>query len=114
MPRLFTSEIAAFYKDNYSNKGIKIIKGTVAVGFDSWQFYGDNVSKTILFGDNNPESPKPKFGTYWINNGEVVGVFLESGTPDENKAIAKVRNVQPQVQDVEVLKKEGVEFASKI
>lgn len=35
MPRLFTPEIAAFYEGFYANKGIKIIKGTVAVGFDS-------------------------------------------------------------------------------
>lgn len=33
MPRLFTAEIAAFYEGYYANKGIKIIKGTVAVGF---------------------------------------------------------------------------------
>ena len=35
MPRLFTSGIAAFYEGYYANKGIKIIKGTVAVGFDT-------------------------------------------------------------------------------
>lgn len=33
MPRLFTADIAAFYEGYYANKGIKIIKGTVAVGF---------------------------------------------------------------------------------
>lgn len=33
MPRLFTAEIAAFYEGYYANKGVKIIKGTVAVGF---------------------------------------------------------------------------------
>lgn len=35
MPRLFTSGIAAFYESYYANKGIKIIKGTVAVGFSA-------------------------------------------------------------------------------
>lgn len=35
VPRLFTSGIAAFYEGYYANKGIKIIKGTVAVGFTS-------------------------------------------------------------------------------
>lgn len=35
MPRLFTAGIAAFYEGYYANKGIKIIKGTVAVGFDA-------------------------------------------------------------------------------
>lgn len=33
VPRLFTAEIAAFYEGYYANKGVKIIKGTVAVGF---------------------------------------------------------------------------------
>lgn len=35
VPRLFTSGIAAFYEGYYKNKGINIIKGTVAVGFTS-------------------------------------------------------------------------------
>ncbi|MQL98477.1 hypothetical protein Taro_031184 [Colocasia esculenta] len=236
MPRLFTSGIAAFYEGYYENKGIKIIKGTVAVGFDansngdvtavklkdgrvldadivvvgvggrplttlfkgqieeekggiktdaffktsvpgvyavgdmatfplklynelrrvehvdharksaeqavkaikanegvgsveeydylpyfysrafdlSWQFYGDNVGDTVLFGDNNPSSEKPKFGSYWVKDGKVVGAFLESGTPDENKAIAHVAKVQPAVQSLDQLASEGITFASKI
>ncbi|KAL9678544.1 hypothetical protein QQ045_016388 [Rhodiola kirilowii] len=236
MPRLFTAEIAAFYEGYYANKGIQIIKGTVAVGFDSdesgavknvklkdgrvldadivivgvggrplvtlfkgqieeekggiktdaffktsvpdvyavgdvatfpmkiyndirrvehvdharksaeqavkaikaseegktveeydylpyfysrsfdlsWQFYGDNVGDTVLFGDNNPLTPNAKFGTYWIKEGKIVGAFLESGTPEENKALAKVARVQPPVENVEQLKVEGLSFASKI
>lgn len=217
MPRLFTREIASFYEGYYANKGIKIIKGTVAVAFDcdaygevkavklkdgtvleadivvvgvgakplielfkgqvdeakggiktdgffatddpdvyavgdvatfpvklysdmrriehvyharksaeqavkaikaseeersipeydylpyvysrafnlSWTFYGDNVGDPVLFGDNNPASAKPKFGTVWIKNGKIVGVFLEGGTAEENKAIAQIARVQP-------------------
>ncbi|KAG6769694.1 hypothetical protein POTOM_025355 [Populus tomentosa] len=189
MPRLFTAGIAAFYEGYYANKGVKIIKGTVAVGFNadsngevkevklkdgrvleadivvvgvggrplttlfkgqveeekggikaiksneegktidvydylpffysrsfdlSWQFYGDNVGDAVLFGDNDPASPKPKFGSYWIKDGKVVGVFLEGGTPDENKAIAKVARVQPPVENLDVLTKEGLSFACKI
>ncbi|XP_022743949.1 monodehydroascorbate reductase, seedling isozyme-like [Durio zibethinus] len=34
-PRLFTPGVAAFYEGHYANKGIKMIKGTVAVGFTS-------------------------------------------------------------------------------
>nr|ADF43731.1 monodehydroascorbate reductase [Lilium longiflorum] len=236
MPRLFTAEIAAFYEGYYANKGIKIIKGTVAVGFDSdangdvtavklkdgrvldadivvvgvggrplttlfkgqveeekggiktdgffktsitdvyavgdvatfplklyneirrvehvdharksaehavkaikansegkpiveydylpffysrtfdlsWQFYGDNVGDSVLFGDADPTSAKPKFGSYWIKDGKVVGAFLESGSPDENKAIAKVARLQPAVADPKQLITEGLNFASKI
>lgn len=33
--RLFTAEIASFYEGYYANKGIKIIKGTVATGFST-------------------------------------------------------------------------------
>lgn len=80
----------------------------------SWQFYGDNVGDAVLFGDNDPASPKPKFGSYWIKDGKVVGVFLEGGTPDENKAIAKVARVQPPVENSDVLTKEGLSFACKI
>ncbi|KAJ6798399.1 monodehydroascorbate reductase-like [Iris pallida] len=236
MPRLFTPDIASFYEGYYANKGVKIIKGTVAVGFDSdangdvtavklkdgrvldadivvvgvgakplttlfkgqleeekggiktdsyfkasipdvyavgdvatfpmkmynemrrvehvdharksaeqavkaikaseeaklieeydylpffysrsfdlsWQFYGDNVGDAVIFGDNDPASAKPKFGAYWIKDGKVVGAFLEAGSPEENKAIAKVAKVQPAVKDIELLKKEGLVFASKI
>ncbi|KAL5974608.1 Monodehydroascorbate reductase 3, cytosolic [Asimina triloba] len=236
MPRLFTADIAAFYESYYSEKGIKITKGTVAVGFDSdekgevkavklkdgrvldadivivgvggrpltvlfkgqvqeekggiktdaffktsvpdvyavgdvatfplklfddlrrvehvdharksaeqavkaikaseegkaideydylpyfysrafdlaWQFYGDNVGDTVLFGDKDASVAKPKFGTYWIKDGKVVGAFLEGGTPEENEAIAKVARVQPPVENVEQLATEGIGFASKI
>lgn len=80
----------------------------------SWQFYGDNVGETVVFGDNDPASSSHKFGTYWIKDGKVVGAFLESGTPDENKAIAKVARVQPAAESLDQLSKEGLGFASKI
>ncbi|CAH9071706.1 unnamed protein product [Cuscuta epithymum] len=236
MPRLFTAEIAAFYEEYYKNKGVKIIKGTVASGFVSdtngevkevllkdgrvleadivvvgvggrplttlfkgqieeekgglktdgffktnvpdvyavgdvatfplklynelrrvehvdharksaeqavkaiyasqqgtsidaydylpyfysrafdlsWQFYGDNVGETVLFGDNDPKSTSHKFGQYWIQNGKVVGAFLESGTPEENKAVSKVARDQPSVLSLEELAREGLNFAAKI
>lgn len=80
----------------------------------SWQFYGDNVGETVLFGDNNPTSPTHKFGTYWIKDGKVIGVFLESGTAEENSAIAKLARVQPPVDNLDQLAKEGIAFAAKI
>ncbi|KAI4318841.1 hypothetical protein MLD38_032503 [Melastoma candidum] len=80
----------------------------------SWQFYGDNVGDAVLFGDNSPTSPKPKFGTYWIKDGKVVGAFLEGGNPEENKAIARVARLQPQAKSLEHLKTEGLGFASNM
>nr|KJB81896.1 hypothetical protein B456_013G166500 [Gossypium raimondii] len=79
----------------------------------SWQFYGDNVGETLFFRDDNPLSPKPKFGSYWIKDGKIVGAFLEGGTPEENKAIAKVSRLNPPVENLDQLKKEGLSFASK-
>lgn len=67
-----------------------------------------------MFGDSDPSSAKPKFGSYWIKDGKVLGAFLEGGSPDENNAIAKVARAQPPVSSVEELKKEGLQFASKI
>lgn len=68
----------------------------------------------MLFGDNNPASPKPKFGTYWIKDGKIFGAFLEGGSPEENKAIAKVARVQPSIDNLDLLAEEGIAFASKI
>lgn len=35
MNHFFTAEMASFYEGYYANKGIKIIKGTVATGFNT-------------------------------------------------------------------------------
>lgn len=35
MPRLFTAGIAHFYEGYYANKGINLVKGTYAAGFDA-------------------------------------------------------------------------------
>ena len=35
VPRLFTAGIAHFYEGYYASKGINIVKGTVASGFDA-------------------------------------------------------------------------------
>ncbi|KAL5067732.1 hypothetical protein RYX36_018619 [Vicia faba] len=109
-----------FYGDNVVKKGNLVDKYDYlphlnSCSFDlSWQFYGDNVGETVLFGDNNPGSSKPKFGTYWIKDGKVVGAFLEGGTPDENEAIAKVARLMPAVVDVNQLATEGLSFAIKV
>ncbi|EPS59809.1 monodehydroascorbate reductase [Genlisea aurea] len=81
----------------------------------SWQFYGDNAGESVLFGDSQPTSPTHKFGSYWIKDGKVVGAFLESGSPQENKAIEKVARVQPAVVgSLDELAALGLAFASKI
>ncbi|XP_050368159.1 monodehydroascorbate reductase, seedling isozyme-like [Argentina anserina] len=81
----------------------------------SWTFYGDNVGDPVLFGDNNPASAKPKFGTAWIKNGKIVGVFLEGGTTEENEAIAQIARIQPPADKyLDRLRKGGYFFACKL
>ncbi|XP_042014499.1 monodehydroascorbate reductase [Salvia splendens] len=80
----------------------------------SWQFYGDNVGESVVFGDSSPTSSSHKFGSYWVKDGKVVGAFLESGSPEENKAIAKVAKVQPPADSLDKLASEGLTFASKV
>ncbi|GLT67339.1 hypothetical protein SLA2020_396550 [Shorea laevis] len=77
----------------------------------SWQFYGDNVGETKLFGDMNPSSPKPKFGCFWIKDGKVMGAFLESGSPRENDAIAKIARAQPSVENLNEFTKDDLPIA---
>ncbi|KAB5552293.1 hypothetical protein DKX38_009604 [Salix brachista] len=111
-------EIFAAIKSNEEGKTIDVydyLPFFYSRSFDlSWQFYGDNVGDAVLFGDNDPASPNPKFGSYWIKDGKVVGAFLEGGSPDENKAIAKVARVQPPAVNLDLLTKEGLSFACKI
>ncbi|KAH7428997.1 hypothetical protein KP509_09G026400 [Ceratopteris richardii] len=80
----------------------------------SWQFYGDNVGDLVVFGQRDPLVPKAKFGAYWIKDGRVMGAFLESGTPEENKAIAKVAKLRPEVESREALAASGLDFAINV
>jgi monodehydroascorbate reductase (NADH) len=59
-------------------------------------------------------SPGSKFGAYWVKDNKVLGAFLEGGSPDENKLIAKVAREQPTVENKEELLSLGLGFASKI
>ncbi|XP_031273478.1 uncharacterized protein LOC116131942 isoform X1 [Pistacia vera] len=70
----------------------------------SWHFYGETVGEVVLF--RNPASSVRKFGTYWIKEGKIVGAFLESGTLEENKMIAKVARLQPAIENLDVMTKE--------
>lgn len=85
----------------------------------SWQFYGDNVGDATTYGKKegwgrSQEGGKAKFGAYWVKGGKVVGAFLEGGSPDEFKQLAKVAREQPASPGSEALLSEGYGFASKI
>ncbi|CAI5961820.1 unnamed protein product [Closterium sp. NIES-65] len=82
----------------------------------SWQFYGDNVGDTVHYGLTDGKAAgdgAAKFGAYWVKDGKVVGAFLEGGSADENKAIAKTAQEQPAVGSLEALAGEGLGFALK-
>lgn len=73
----------------------------------SWQFYGDNVGDSVLFGDQIVG----KFGAFWVHNGRLVGAFLEGGSKVEYAALAKAARERPHVKDISMLKKQGLDFA---
>ena len=57
----------------------------------SWQFYGLALGSVVHYGDQS----SGKFGAFWVNDGKVVGGFLEGGSAEENNAIKKVAVEQP-------------------
>ncbi|GAB4823794.1 hypothetical protein N2152v2_010840 [Parachlorella kessleri] len=75
----------------------------------SWQFYGLGEGEVVLYGDRANGS---KFGAYWVKEGQVVGAFLESGSPEEFAGIKKVAQAQP-AAPVD-LAQQGLGFASKL
>ncbi|KAJ9564134.1 hypothetical protein OSB04_000100 [Centaurea solstitialis] len=76
----------------------------------SWRFYGDNVGEVVHFGDFNGT----KFGAYWVDNGRVVGCFLEGGEGADYDAIAEMIRAKPVVADMGELERQGVEFAAGV
>ncbi|KAI4348172.1 hypothetical protein L6164_008927 [Bauhinia variegata] len=76
----------------------------------SWQFYGDNLGEVIYYGDFSGGT----FGAYWVNQGHLVGSFLEGGTKDEYQAIAKATRLRPAVEDLAELEIQGLGFAVAI
>ena len=74
------------------------------------QLYGSNApdDEAVFFGDKS----KKKFGTFFVRKGKVVGAFMEGGSDEENKSLAKIAEAQPDApSDLASL---GVSFASKL
>lgn len=76
----------------------------------SWQFYGDNAGEVVHYGDFSGTT----FGAYWVNKGRLVGSFLEGGTKEEYEATAKATRLQPVVEDLAELERQGLGFALAI
>jgi monodehydroascorbate reductase (NADH) len=88
-------------------------RGVASYSQVSWVFYGENQGDVVVWGRDEAIKEGGKFGAYWIKDNKVVGAFLESGTPDDNKLMASVARKRPTVDSHEELKS-GLAFASKI
>lgn len=78
----------------------------------SWQFYGDNngADEAVFFG--TPDLKAPKFGTYFVKGGKVIGAFIEGGSNEENAAMKKIAVEQPAAPSD--LAKQGFSFATSL
>lgn len=74
----------------------------------SWQFYGVNKGTAVPFGKQSDGS----FGCYWVDDGKVVGAFIESGSDEQNHGIKAVAKIRPDVP--EDLEAQGISFALRI
>ncbi|XP_024529636.1 monodehydroascorbate reductase 5, chlorplastic [Selaginella moellendorffii] len=74
-----------------------------------WQFYGDNVGESVEFGDFNN-----KYGAFWIDDGRLKGVFLESGSPEEFALLPKLARAQPSIDKARLQSVSSVEQALEI
>lgn len=74
----------------------------------SWKFYGENRGEAVHFGDFSGT----RFGAYWVDEGCIVGSFLEGGTEEQYEAIAKVVKLKPSAGDLCELERRGLEFAT--
>ena len=80
----------------------------------SWQFYGDNTGECVTWGLDRAGASGSKFGAYWVKDDKVVGAFLEGGSPDENKVLARVARERPSVRSKQQFLSSGLDFASSI
>ena len=69
------------------------------------QFFGSLYGSTVFFGDKKAK----KFGTFWVKDGKVVGVFLEGGSSEDNAAIKSLSLERPTAP--KDLDKRGLDFA---
>jgi hypothetical protein len=111
LPLVLASDIPLF--SGFVGTGRLKKRGVASYSQLSWVFYGENQGDVVVWGRDEAIKEGGKFGAYWIKDNKVVGAFLESGTPDDNKLMASVARKRPTVDSHEELKS-GLAFASKI
>lgn len=85
----------------------------------AWVFYGDAAGDAVEWGARDGAAAaagggaKAVFGTYYVQDGRVVGAFLEGGSPDDNAAVAAVARGRPPVPagGAGELERAGLDFA---
>ncbi|OIW17991.1 hypothetical protein TanjilG_31364 [Lupinus angustifolius] len=106
MPRLFTSDIVAFYKGYYANMGVNIIKGNVVVGFnvnsdgevkevklkDGWvvEVEIEPFKYVILGGGFSASYIGREFSKHGLKPGELALISKEAVAQYERPALSKV------------------------
>ncbi|KAI0558339.1 Pyridine nucleotide-disulfide oxidoreductase [Gracilaria domingensis] len=65
----------------------------------SWQFFGDNVGECVVVGDFDPQ-----LLAVWVENGKLLGVFMEHPSAEDTANMKVVARSQPAV-DAEALGK---------
>jgi len=58
----------------------------------SWQFFGDSVGEPVVVGDI-----QPKMSVFWIEDGQVNGVFTESPSGEDTETMAAIARKRPSV-----------------
>eukprot|EP00899_Mesostigma_viride_P015286 jgi/Mesvir1/23759/Mv18687-RA.3 len=76
----------------------------------AWVFYGQSKGECVTFGDYDQK----KFGACWVDNGRIVGAFLEGGSADENAAMEKIARDMPACTDVSTLRHQSVSTIAKV
>ncbi|GAQ83938.1 Monodehydroascorbate reductase [Klebsormidium nitens] len=71
-----------------------------------WQFYGENKGEVVDVGDFDP-----KLAAFWVDEGTLKGVFLESGAPEEFKLLPEIARMRPKIDIDELKKADTVEKA---
>ncbi|KAK6935431.1 FAD/NAD(P)-binding domain [Dillenia turbinata] len=74
-----------------------------------WQFFGDNVGEIVEVGNFDP-----KIVTFWIDSGKLMGVLVESGSPEEFKLLPELARRQPIIDRAKLQKASSVEEALEI
>mmetsp|Transcript_2703 Transcript_2703/g.3849 ORF Transcript_2703/g.3849 Transcript_2703/m.3849 type:complete len:640 (+) Transcript_2703:91-2010(+) len=74
----------------------------------SWKFYGVAKGEVVVLNLEDAHSTG-KFGAFWVDQGLVVGAFLEGGTPKDNDVCRKIALDRVEVRNIKMLQRQKLE-----